>query len=43
MEIFTYILTPKPHTMRINPSTDLVFTVNGTVVKHLKFSSILGA
>jgi len=29
--------------MRVNPSTDLVFTVNGTEVKHFKSSHILVA
>jgi len=29
--------------MRVNPSIDLVFTVNGTVVKHFKSSHNLAA
>ena len=29
--------------MRVNPSTDLVFTVNGTVVNHCKYFPYLGS
>ena len=43
MEIFTYILSPKPQSMTVNPSTDLIFTVNVTVVKQFKSSHILAA
>jgi len=29
--------------MRVNPRTGIVFTVNGTVLKHFKSSHILAA
>ena len=32
-----------PCSMTVNPSTDLVFTVNGTVVKHFKSFPYLGS
>ena len=33
-------LSTKPHSMRVNPSTDLVFRVNGTEVKHFNLPYI---
>ena len=42
-DIFIYFSSPKPCNKRVNPSIDIVLTVNGTAVKHIKFFLYLGS
>ena len=38
-----YFMSPKLYSMTVNPSTDLVFTLNGRVVKQFKSFPYFGS